>query len=209
MVPSTVRQGEYTKQHYWQLTTPQRTRSGKNQFGHPGPWAGRPGVQGFRGVRQAPSGQGVIRPRYPTPLSAGGGRWPAFPRGLRRCPGAGDDDDCFSPRAAVGDGSQVSPWHLPLAVSQVCPRHLPILGARHGAYHSLGARPGLSMALATRWEPGMSMAHGTYHSVVARSVHGTDPTSPPPALLSLESFATVSLSSGSLRNIFVDPAAGY
>ena len=158
MVPSTVRQGEYTKQHYWQLATPQRTRSGKNQFGHPGPWAGRPGVQGFRGVRQAPSGQGVIRPRYPTPLSAGGGRWLAFPHGLRRCPGAGDDDDCFSPRAAVGDGSQVSPWHLPLAVSQVCPRHLPILGARHGAYHSLGARSGLSMALATRWEPGMSMA---------------------------------------------------
>ena len=45
------------------------------------------------------------------------------------------------------------------------------------ALNSLEARPGLSMALANRWEPGMSMAHGTYHSVVARSVHGTDPTS--------------------------------
>ena len=69
------------------------------------------------------------------------------------------------------------------------------------ALNSLEARPGLSMALTNRWEPGMSMAHGTYHSVVARSVHGTDPTSPPPAwlhtpALSLESFATVSLSSG-------------
>ena len=84
------------------------------------------------------------------------------------------------------------------------------------ALNSLEARPGLSMALANRWEPGMSMAHGTYHSVVARSVHGTDPTSPRPPqkwlhapAMSLESLAAVSLSSGSLRNIFVDPSAGY
>ena len=75
------------------------------------------------------------------------------------------------------------------------------------ALNSLEARPSLSMALANRWEPGMSMAHGTYHSVVARSVHGTDPTSP----LSPSSGTRCHChpGPGSLRNIVVDPAAGY